>query len=77
MKMMKKQPSLYRAYLLRCWRESNADNDSHTWRFSLEGVQDSQRYGFANLAALLTFLQQTTQAPGEQHELDVLPLKEE
>jgi hypothetical protein len=59
---MKKQ-HLYHAYLLRCWQESGANHHTSVWRFSLEGVQDNQRHGFADLQALLAFLQQITQ-PG-------------
>ncbi len=53
--MKKQQP--YHVFLLRCWCESDANSVTHTWRFSLERVQDSQRNGFADLQALLTFLQ--------------------
>ncbi len=51
----------YQAYLLRCWRERDANHDAPIWRFSLEGVRDNQRHGFADLQALLTFLQHITQ----------------
>ncbi len=64
--MKKQQP--YHAYLLRCWCESDADSNTHTWRFSLEGVQKSQRHGFADLQTLLAFLQQITQSTAKQHE---------
>ena len=57
---MKRQHQ-YHAYLLRCWRENDTDSGSPIWRFSLEGVQDSHRHGFADLQALLTFLHQITQ----------------
>ena len=57
---MKKQNS-YRAYLLRCWQEGDANSEPQSWRFSLEGVQDNRRHGFADLQALLAFLQQITQ----------------
>ncbi|MCA9921690.1 MAG: hypothetical protein KC421_04930, partial [Anaerolineales bacterium] len=49
-----KQPHCH-AYLLRCRQEQDAHNDISTWRFSLEGVQDSKRHGFADLHALLAF----------------------
>ena len=64
--MKKQNDSRYHAYLLRCWQESDTDHGTYTWRFSLEGVQDSQRRGFADLQALLTFLQQITQPQVEQ-----------
>lgn len=57
---MKKQTD-YHAYLLRCWQEGDASKDYRTWRFSLEGVQNNQRHGFADLQALLAFLQQIIQ----------------
>ncbi|WP_420627977.1 hypothetical protein [Candidatus Leptofilum sp.] len=57
---MKKQ-HLYHAYLLRCWQENDAKSDTPSWRFSLEGVRDKQRRGFADLDTLLEFLQQITQ----------------
>ena len=60
---MKKQTN-YHAYLLRCWQENDADNDTPNWRFSLEGVRDHQRHGFANLEALQAFLQQKTVQKG-------------
>ena len=53
----------YSAYLLRCWRESEANGTAPVWRFSLEGVQDRQRHGFADLAALLAFLERITAPP--------------
>ena len=66
-----KKHTPYHAYLLRCWHENDAGNDSSTWRFSREGVQDNQRYGFADLPALLAFLQQITQPLRERNEPDV------
>lgn len=55
-----KRQHIYRAYLLRCWQEDSANSDSPVWRFSLEGVRDNQRHGFADLQSLLAFLQQMT-----------------
>ena len=66
---MKKQTP-YHAFLLRCWQENDAGSDTRIWRFSLEGVHESQRHGFADLQALLAFLQQITEPQGEQHEPD-------
>lgn len=72
---MNKQQT-YHAYLLRCWQEDEANGDPSTWRFCLEGVQDSQRHGFASLESLLAFLQQITRSdqeidePGMSSELD-------
>ena len=53
-----KRQNPYHAYLLRCWQESD---QAATWRFSLEGVHDHQRHGFADLESLLAFLQQLTE----------------
>ena len=53
-----KRQNPYHAYLLRCWQESD---QAATWRFSLEGVQDHQRHGFADLQSLLAFLQRITE----------------
>jgi hypothetical protein len=51
------EPPSYRAFMLRCWevRRSQAD-DPVTWRFSLEDAHTGQKYGFADLEALLEFL---------------------
>lgn len=49
----------YRAYLLRLWAESGA-NENHTWRFSLEKVGSSERQGFADLGSLAAFLKKET-----------------
>ncbi len=47
----------YHAYLLRCWAERGQDAiTSLTWRCSLEGPHTGERRGFADLAALLAFL---------------------
>ena len=62
----RRDPQLsYSAYLLRCWRESGPPGELPAWRFSLEGVQDRQRHGFADLEALLAFLKRVTQANGD------------
>jgi hypothetical protein len=52
------KPPQYRSYLLRCW-ETRIDHPGHpaTWRFSLQDSQTGQRCGFADLGALVTFLQ--------------------
>ncbi|MCA9983041.1 MAG: hypothetical protein KDE59_02060 [Anaerolineales bacterium] len=55
----------YSAYLLRCWRESGPPGEPPAWRFSLEGVQDRQRHGFADLEALLAYLARVTQVNGD------------
>ncbi len=47
----------YRAYLLRCWAEHGpAAPAPAVWRYSLEDPHTGERRGFADLAALLAFL---------------------
>ena len=47
----------YRAYLLRCWAERGQDGTGAVhWRCSLEDPHTGERRGFADLAALLAFL---------------------
>lgn len=46
----------YCAYVLRCWHESTDDAGARGWRFGLEDVHTSARYGFASFAALMSFL---------------------
>ena len=52
--------STYRAFLLRCWRETEAGSGGPTtWRFCLvePGNGETER-GFASLEALLAYLRQ-------------------
>ena len=50
-------PSL-RAYLLRFWKVGSADSQrAPTWRFSLEDPHSGEKLGFADLEALVAFLQ--------------------
>ena len=45
------------AFLLRCWRETNG-NGERVWHFSLIYINDKQeKKGFANLEAVVTYLQ--------------------
>ena len=48
----------YQSYLLRCWevRSQQADQPA-TWRYSLQDPQTEQKHGFADLEALVIFLQ--------------------
>ncbi len=47
----------YHAYLLRCWAERGQDGTGAVhWRCSLEDPHTGERRGFADLAALLAFL---------------------
>ncbi|MCA9990342.1 MAG: hypothetical protein H6666_16240 [Ardenticatenaceae bacterium] len=46
----------YIAYLVRLWRES----DTGGWRATLANPHNSEQHNFANLASLMTFLEQQT-----------------
>ncbi len=48
------QTPRYRAYLLRCWADAPGG-----WRFSMEDPHTGERRGFADLASLMTFIQDT------------------
>jgi hypothetical protein len=56
--MHKDRSHPYRAYLLRCWREREAETDQEPlWRFSVEEIPGERRQqGFSSLGALITFL---------------------
>lgn len=65
------QPQPYRAYLLRCWRESETANGQFPlWRFSLEQIgKEPRRRGFRDLASLLAFLRdEFMEAVGERRD---------
>lgn len=49
----------YLSYLLRLWRVSQ--NGFDVWRASLEDVRTGERYGFASLDGLFTFLREQIQ----------------
>ena len=50
-------PPRHRVYLLRCWEERSQDRRLPSkWRFGLEDSRSGQRFGFADLDALITFL---------------------
>ncbi len=58
------RPLHYQAFLLRFWQEQSGE--APVWRFSLEDPSSGQRLGFADLAALTTFLlQRTSEGSGE------------
>ena len=48
----------YLSYLLRLWVVQN--QEGCLWRCSVEDVQTGERYGFANLELLISFLQEQT-----------------
>ena len=51
----------YKSYLLRCWQEQSQSQSgqSKLWRFSLEDARSGEQRGFANLKALMAYLQAT------------------
>ena len=51
----------YLSYLLRLWRQENAERPM--WRASLKSVQNGKQVGFASLADLFTFLENETGSP--------------
>ncbi len=52
------EPPRHQSYVLRCWemRSQHSDRPA-TWRFSLEEAQTREKRAFADLEALVTFLQ--------------------
>jgi hypothetical protein len=53
----------YLSYLLRLWTVE--EEGGSAWRASLEATHSGERYGFASLESLLTFLKEQTQTSGE------------
>jgi hypothetical protein len=51
---MTTKPAQYRAYLLRLWNANRSGPPA--WRASLEDTRTGERWGFANLERLYTFL---------------------
>ncbi len=52
------KPPRHQSYVLRCWEvRSQHPNRPATWRFSLEKAQTREKRSFADLEALVTFLQ--------------------
>ena len=54
----------YRSYLLRLWRIK--ENDSRSWRASLENTQTGELLGFEDLDALLRYLHTFTEPLQEE-----------
>lgn len=54
--MSKKIPPYY-TYILRFWKEQNAEEHGVTWRFTIEDTASSTRHGFDNLDEMIAFLQ--------------------
>ena len=65
--MHREKNYLYRAYLLRCWREREvAPGQEPPWRFSMEEILgERRRVGFSSLRVLIAFLR-TELAGGEE-----------
>jgi hypothetical protein len=56
--LIRSEPPRYRAYMLRCWEvRSPEPGGPATWRFSVEDPHTAQKHGFADLAALIDFLE--------------------
>jgi len=56
------EQSAYRVYVLRSWQEGYTSSGAPAvWRFSLEDPTTRQRRGFADLAALMSFLAAETE----------------
>jgi hypothetical protein len=55
----------YVSYLLRVWRDSDTES---IWRVSLECAHTGERWGFAGLNELLTFLRAQTDLPPDEIE---------
>ncbi len=51
------RPPRYHSYLLRFWEERGEEMPAPLWRFSLEDPLTEQRFGFANLEALVNWIQ--------------------
>jgi len=60
------QPPIYRSYLLRFWEERGEQPALRVWRCSLEDAQTGRRHGFADLAALTTWLSAELEQPGSR-----------
>jgi hypothetical protein len=53
---MDPRPEQYHAYILRLWLVEW--NEKWIWRVSLENIHTGKRHGFANMEALVDFLQE-------------------
>jgi hypothetical protein len=55
--MVKKSSSVYRALIIRAWREPGRAPDQGDWCFRIRDLKNGGQCGFASLEALLGFLQ--------------------
>ena len=51
---------IFHSYILRYWAEQVDDEGQQIWRFTLEGADNHQRIGFANLDKMVAWLDQET-----------------
>lgn len=51
------RPPHYHSYLLRFWEERGETDGAQIWRFMLQDPQTEERFGFADLDALVTWIQ--------------------
>ena len=52
------RPPRYHSYILRFWEERSKERAAGIWRFSLEDPVTDQRYGFAELNALVNWIRE-------------------
>ncbi|MDY6876580.1 MAG: hypothetical protein SWK90_10335 [Chloroflexota bacterium] len=72
---MAKSQRHYLSYMLRLWRTS--DGKKHVWQASLESPGTGERYGFASLKTLFSFLQALVDSDDDQiHDHDVRGMEE-
>lgn len=67
MQAMNPSAIMYRAWLLRLWRET----PSAPWRIALENVSTGERQGFADLESMLAYLQTVCAGREEYSEVEV------
>ena len=72
----RKTQSSYRVYILRSWVEGGEEGPP-VRRYSLEDPQTRRRRGFADLAALTSFLEADTEMTSRQNPLPERPAEEE
>lgn len=54
------RPPHYHSYLLRFWEERGETDTARIWRFMLQDPQTEERYGFADLDAMVVWIQDKT-----------------
>lgn len=55
----------FQSYMLRYWAESTDGDGGPVWRFSLVGLEDKRRIGFADLQQLVAWLSEQTQSTNQ------------